>query len=171
MSMSNLTSSEMPKINIKTPAFYSVYEGENLSAKLRGPRKLFTDATTKPAPGPSQLAKDEFAQFVDEIDSANNRARSVKDALLKHTSYQLVSVQTAETKFGTRQIWTLRFTEDDDMPTVMIWAPVQLSRYVLTDGVLDLNKVSCMKGYRIIYEGHSEDKDKKVARYTFRVLI
>ena len=168
--MSNLISAEMPKINIKTPGFYSVYEGENLSTKLRGPRKVFTDVT-KPAPGPSQSAKDEFAHFVDEIDSINNRARSVKDALLKHASYQLVSVQTAETKFGTRQIWTLRFTEDDDMPTVMIWAPVQLARYVLTDDVLDLVKVSCMKGYRIIYEGHSEDKDKKVSRYAFRVTI
>ena len=169
--MSHQISAEMPKNNIKTPGFYSVYEGENLSNKPRGPRRLlFTDAT-KPSPGPSQAAKDEFAHFVEEIDSINNTARAVKDALLKHASYQLVSVKIVDTKYGMRQIWSLRFTEDDDMPKVMIWAPIVLARYVLTDDVLDLVKVACMKGYRIIYEGHSEDKDKKVAKYAFGILI
>ena len=169
--MSHQISAEMPKNNIKTPGFYSVYEGENLSNKPRGPRRLlFTDAT-KPSPGPSQATKDEFAHFVEEIDSINNKARAVKDALLKHASYQLVSVKIVDTKYGMRQIWSLRFTEDDDMPKVMIWAPIVLARYVLTDDVLDLVKVECMKGYRIIYEGYSEDKDKSVAKYEFSIMI
>ena len=168
--MSHQISTEMPKNNIKTPGFYSVYEDDNLSSKPRGPRRVFTDAT-KPTPGPSQAAKDEFAHFVEEIDSINNTARAVKDALLKHASYQLVSVKIVDTKYGMRQIWSLRFTEDDDMPKVMIWAPIVLARYVLTDDVLDLVKVECMKGYRIIYEGYSEDKDKSVAKYEFSIRI
>ena len=167
--MSQQTSPEMAKNMIKTPGFYSVYEDDNLSSKPRGSRRVFTDA--KPTPGPSQSDRDEFAHFVEEIDSISNTARAVREALIKHASYQLISIKITKTKFGMRQIWTLRFTEDDDMPHVMIWAPIVLARYVVTDDTLDLVKVECMKGYRIIYKGYTEDANKSVAKYEFSVMI
>ena len=160
---------KMAKNNIKTPGFYSVYDDDNLSSKSRGSRRVFTDA--KPTPGPSQADRDDFAHFLEEIDSISNTARTVRDALIKHASYQLISIKTVTTKFGSRQIWCLRFSEDDDMPHVLIWAPKVLARYVVTDDTLDLVKVECLKGYRIIYNGYTEDASKSVNKYEFSVMI
>ena len=132
---------------------------------------MFTDSD--PHPGRSHVEMASFAKFLEEakVKSANNSAGVVRDILIKNACYTLISIKSVNTPWGSRQIWRLQISEDEDCPPVTIWCPKTLARYVLTDNNLDPVKVECLKSYRIVYNGCTEDAHAVVTKYNFDILI
>ena len=146
--------------------------------KNKWPRRKTIRNSMETSSRATRLEKEAYIKYIDKINIFETLANStvpkpslIKDALKEGHSYKLLKIRTVKTLWGSKFVWKLRDADDEDVPSVRVYAVKALTRYVTkNNNQLDPTMVKCLKDCRIKYHGYLPYGEPKY-QFTFSMYM